>query len=470
MNPPPPPREFRGVWVATVNNIDWPSRPGLTTAEQQTELLALLDRAVELRLNAIVFQVRPACDAFYASSLEPWSEYLTGEMGRPPRPFYDPLQFAVEEAHRRGLELHAWFNPFRARHGGSKSVVSPTHVVRTHAPSVRSYGSELWLDPGERSAQDHTMAVMLDVVRRYDIDGVHLDDYFYPYPEKDSRGVEAGFPDEATWARYQRSGGRLGRSDWRRNNIDLFVQRLYREIKGQKTWVKVGISPFGIWRPGFPASARGLDAYEKLYADSRRWLSQGWLDYCAPQLYWSIDSPGQSYAELLPWWREQNTRHRHVWPGNSVYRAAEQPGELTAQIRFTRRNTQAPGNLLWSMKTLQQDKGGVATELARTVYQQPALVPAFGWLDVRSPARPRLTAAAAKDGWRFSWQPAAGESAWLWLVQSKSTQGWTMEIRPASRNALDFGPASRRPALFAVRGVDRCGNMSPAAVLERRDE
>src|SRR6266513_473262 len=213
---PPPPirREFRGVWVASVENIDWPSVPGLSTREQQEELLAILDRAVALKLNAVILQVRPAADALYASPYEPWSEYLTGKMGRPPNPWYDPLEFAVNEAHKRGLELHAWFNPYRAHHPSGRSRPSPNHISVTHPELVKRYGSMLWMDPGEPEVREHTVRVVLDVVQRYDIDGVHIDDYFYPYKEKDRRGRLIEFPDATSWRKYLRSGGGLSRDDW----------------------------------------------------------------------------------------------------------------------------------------------------------------------------------------------------------------------------------------------------------------
>ncbi len=213
--PPKPMREFRGVWVATVNNIDWPSKRGLSTAEQKAELLAILDRAAQLKLNAIIFQVRPACDAMYASKIEPWSEYLTGTMGKAPEPFYDPLEFAIEEAHKRGLELHAWFNPFRALHPSAKSPIATNHVSKTKSDLVRRYGKHLWLDPGERDVQDYTLSVVLDVMKRYDVDGIHFDDYFYPYKEKNGGGAEMDFPDDASWKKYGARSG-LSRDDWRR--------------------------------------------------------------------------------------------------------------------------------------------------------------------------------------------------------------------------------------------------------------
>ena len=242
--PPPIRREFRGVWIASVENIDWPSQPGLSTQEQKDELVGMLDRAVALRLNAVILQVRPAADAMYASPYEPWSEYLTGRMGRAPNPWYDPLEFAVTEAHRRGLELHAWFNPYRARHPSSRSAPAPNHISVTHPELVKKYGSMLWMDPGEPEVRDETIRVVLDVVQRYDIDGVHIDDYFYPYKEKDRRGRTIEFPDGNSWRKYLRSGGTLSRDDWRRTNVDSLIYQVYIRIKAAKPWVKFGISPF----------------------------------------------------------------------------------------------------------------------------------------------------------------------------------------------------------------------------------
>ena len=299
ISPPKPIREFRAAWVATVANIDWPSRKDLTTAEQKTELLAILDRAQRLRLNTVIFQVRPACDAMYASAIEPWSEYLTGTMGKPPEPYYDPLTFAVEEAHKRGLELHAWFNPYRAHHQGARSPISASHVSKTRPQLVRQYGKYLWLDPGEKDVQDYSLSVVMDVVKRYDIDGVHFDDYFYPYKEKDDEGRTLDFPDQASWTRFG-AGGKLGRDDWRRENVNIFIERLYRSIKAVKPAVKFGVSPFGIWRPNNPPQIQGYDAYANLYADSRKWLAKGWVDYFAPQLF-RVSSTAVALGTTAQW-------------------------------------------------------------------------------------------------------------------------------------------------------------------------
>ncbi len=311
---PAPAREFRAAWIATVGNSCWPSKPGLTTAQQKAELLAILDRAAALKLNAVIFQVRPACDALYQSSIEPWSEYLTGIQGRAPSPFYDPLAFAVAEAHKRGLELHAWFNPFRAHHAQAVSPIAPNHVSRAHPEWVRPYGKLLWLDPGEPAVRDYSVRVVMDVVKRYDVDGVHFDDYFYPYAETNSAGVKMDFHDDATWKKFGASSG-LARDDWRRHNVDLFINEIYHHIKAEKPWVKFGISPFGIWRPQNPPGIKGFDAYSEIYADSLKWLHEGWCDYFSPQLYWGIEPPAQSFPALLAWWNGQNIRHRHIWPG-----------------------------------------------------------------------------------------------------------------------------------------------------------
>ena len=269
---------------------------------------------MQLNLNAIVLQVRPACDAIYASKIEPWSYYLTGAMGKAPEPFYDPLAFAVDEAHRRGLELHAWFNPYRVAMLSPAPAFSKNHITHTHPDWVQRYGSSLWLDPGEKAAAEYSLEVVMDVVRRYDIDGVQFDDYFYPYKEKDAQKRELEFPDGASWRKYGAGGG-LSRDDWRRENVNSLVHQAYESIKAAKPWVKFGVAPFGIWEPGFPKQIRGKSAYTEIYADSRRWLTNGWVDYWSPQLYWPIDLPDQSFPVLLQWWTEQNPKHRNIWPG-----------------------------------------------------------------------------------------------------------------------------------------------------------
>jgi uncharacterized lipoprotein YddW (UPF0748 family) len=388
--PPKPAREYRAAWVATVANIDWPSSNGLGTAQQKAELEAIMDRAVQLKLNALIFQVRPACDAVYASSFEPWSEYLTGTMGKAPEPSYDPLAFAVEEAHKRGLELHAWFNPYRAHHPTAKSPIAANHISKLHPEMVRQYGKSLWLDPGEKEVQDYCVKVVMDVVKRYDIDGIHFDDYFYPYKEEDRSGNELDFPDEASWRRFG-AGGKLTRDDWRRENVNSLIHCVYDSIKATKPWVKFGVSPFGIWRPGNPPQIRGFDAYAKLYADSRKWLANGWVDYFAPQLYWAISSPEQSFPVLLKWWAHQNPKDRLLLPGMDDTKTTHrwEPDEIISQIRLTRKQDGANGNVHWNMRTLMHN-ASLDKALEQQVYAQPALVPACSWLDATRPAAPKV--------------------------------------------------------------------------------
>ena len=353
-------REFRGVWVPTVHNIDWPSARGLPAATQKAQLLAILDRAVELKLTAILLQVRPMSDALYDSPNEPWSQFLSGRQGVSPG--YDPLEFAIVEAHRRGLELHAWVNPFRAASDAS-SALDQRHVAKRHPEWVRRFGAQLWLDPGEPAAREYVIGVISDIVRRYAVDGVHIDDYFYPYPIK---GVI--FPDEASWTRFGLTSG-LSRDDWRRENINDFVRSMYRRVKEIKPGVQVGISPFGIWRPGVPPTIEAqLDAYGQLYADSRKWLREGWCDYMAPQLYWSIEPAKQSFPFLLEWWRAQS-HGTPVWPGIATERiGANRPAqEIVDEIALTRRGTDAPGHIHWSMKALMTNQGGIDNRL-REIY------------------------------------------------------------------------------------------------------
>ena len=362
--------EFRAAWVATVYNLDWPSKPGLPAAVQKAQLREILDRAKELKLNAILFQVRPVSDALYASNREPWSVYLTGRQGGDPG--YDPLAFAISEAHARGIELHAWFNPFRA---ATKSTApnAPNHVTNTHPEWIRRYGGQSYIDPGIPEARRYVLDVMLDVVRRYDIDGLHIDDYFYPYPVGG-----ATFPDDAT---FQRFGKGMNRADWRRNNVNQFIESMYRGVKSAKSSVRVGISPFGIWRPGVPATTEAqLDAFNHLFADSRHWLAQGWCDYLAPQLYWGIQPAKQSFPVLLDWWRQQSRAGKPIWPGIATERVgAKRPAsEMARQIHLTRQgdlSNNAPGHIHWSMKSLMKNQGGVSELLKREVYSERAEAP-----------------------------------------------------------------------------------------------
>ena len=464
--PPPLRREFRGAWVATVANIDWPSKPGLTVARQQSELLALLDHVVRLNMNAIVLQVRPNCDAVYASALEPWSAWLTGRQGQPPEPRWDPLEFAVVEAHRRGLELHAWVNPYRAGRTVDHDTYAENHISRTHPELVRTYGKSLWLDPGEPAVLEHVVRIVRDVVARYDIDGVHMDDYFYPYRELDAAGRPIEFPDEATWQAYRRSGGTLARDDWRRDNVNRLVKRLRAEVQDEKSWVKVGISPFGIWRPGHPEGVVGLDAYDTLYADARLWLNEGWIDYLAPQLYWPREPAAQSFTALLDWWTGENTRGRHLWPGINTRRSAQWgPGELSEQIRLTRRIPTSCGAIHWNIGALAHNTGGVADALGRGVYAEPVVMPASPWLDDTPPGRPLVRAAWDEAGaCVVHWEAGDPTESTRWVVQSRRQAAWTCRVFPAGTTSWR-PPADSLPDTVAVYALDCAANLGEPALL-----
>ncbi len=467
------PREFRAAWVATVGNIDWPSKPGLPVTQQKAEMIAILNRLQQLKMNAIILQVRPTADALYPSKNEPWSWYLTGNMGQPPNPYYDPIAFTIVEARKRGIEFHAWFNPFRARHPSCKGKVSASHITRKRPDLVRRYGSLEWLDPGHPEVQSHSLNVILDVMKRYDVDGIHIDDYFYPYPEKTRGGKLMPFPDQSTYARYRRLGGKLSVSDWRRDNVNRFVKRLYLSIKKTKPWVKFGISPFGIWRPGYPKQIKGMDAYETLYANALLWWQKGWVDYFAPQLYWPIDSPGQSFPVLLNWWSAQNLRNRHLWPGISVWgtKMDRNPREVVNQIAATRRQPKVHGQVIYGMNGLLTNSLGIASLLAKHSYNVDVLPPAMPWLGRKQPPKPRMSfgldLAAKLAG--FHWKIASTKPARHWVLQQKIKGKWKSKVLPGTQKTFFIRGelVPQLPEYIAISAVDRNGIQGPPIVARK---
>ncbi|MDR7269847.1 uncharacterized lipoprotein YddW (UPF0748 family) [Pelomonas saccharophila] len=372
---PPPPREWRAAWIATVANIDWPSKPGLSAEAQQAEIKALCDTAVRIGLNALILQVRTSADALYESGLEPWSEYLTGTQGQ--HPGYDPLAVWLAEARARGLELHAWINPYRARHSTARSALAETHIGRSR-DWVKHYGDQLWMDPGEPAAAEQTLAVVRDILSRYAVDGIHIDDYFYPYPVTDpATKQEVDFPDDASWQRYAAKGGSLGRHDWRRYNVNTLVQRLYTLAHEVRPGTRVGVSPFGIPKPAArPAGISGFSQYDKLYADVELWLREGWMDYLAPQLYWPRSQTAQAFEPLLQAWRASNPLGRPIHPGLFTSRINDTdkswpPDEVLAQIDIIRRASPGSGHIHFSMAALSQNRKGIADALRAGPYAQP---------------------------------------------------------------------------------------------------
>lgn len=365
-------KEFRGAWIASVFNINFPSRPGLSAAQQQAEIISLLETARRLGLNAVLFQVRPESDALYSSSIEPWSRYLTGTQGADPG--YDPLAFMIREAAKRGIGVHAWLNPYRAA-GNVADARVPGHISRKYAPYCYRSGTMLWMDPGAPAVQEQVLAVVRDLVSRYQLAGVHIDDYFYPYP-KNPPNVEP-FPDNGTYAAYRARGGKMTKEDWRRDNVNSMIRRMREVVKSIKPACMFGVSPFGVYRRGAPAGiVVGLDQYEHIFSDPVFWLQQGWVDYLAPQLYWRDESP-QSYSKLLAFWRSSqvNPRGIPIYPGMAVDRMADSHAwpmsEIALQMALNREGS-APGGrgeIFWNIGPLQKNIKGVGDMVRNRYYR-----------------------------------------------------------------------------------------------------
>lgn len=359
--------EFRGAWISTVHNLDWPTK-GASENQQKAELRRLLDAAKSLGLTDVFFQIRPEGDALYRSSLEPWSRFLTGTPGKDPG--YDPLEYCIAEAKKRGLRVHAWFNPYRASVKAGASLAS-NHMARRFGSYAYKSGPALSMDPGSAEVQDHVVKVVSDVVRRYDVAGIHFDDYFYPYPPEHGRST---FPDDKTYARYRSSGGKLSLGDWRRDNVNRLIARVSQAVKSIRPGALFGVSPFGIYTKGQPNTVRaGLDQLNEIYADPVRWMRNGWVDYLVPQLYWKDQSP-QSFSELLKWWRgsEANPRGVPIYPGIAVYRVSEQgwpPQEIVRQVALSRTiGHGASGHVFFRMGNLADNSKGVTTLLKKSGY------------------------------------------------------------------------------------------------------
>ncbi|MFK4226230.1 glycoside hydrolase family 10 protein [Streptomyces sp. NPDC019890] len=375
-----PEREFRGMWLATVANRDWPSRPGLTAAEQRAELLAHLDTAVARKLNVVVLQVRPTADALWPSPYEPWAQYLTGLQGKDPG--WDPLGTAVREAHRRGLELHAWFNPYRVANHTDLSRLVETHPARVHPEWVLPYGGKLYYNPGIPEVRRFVQKAMMDAVRHYDIDGVHFDDYFYPYPV-------AGqvFADDDTYARY--GAGFPDKAAWRRDNTDRLVREMAERIKKAKADLPFGISPFGVWRnaatdPLGSDTRAGVQTYDDLHADTRKWVRKGWIDYVVPQIYWHIGFAPADYAKLLPWWNDVvRGTGVDLYAGEALYKAGDpaqpapwqDPAELSRHLTLARSCSGVRGHCFFAAKEVRTDRIGAMAKVVADHYPTRVLPP-----------------------------------------------------------------------------------------------
>lgn len=403
-------QELRATWIASVLNIDWPSKPGLTVTAQKEEFIKYLDEQKAMGMNAVVMQIKPTADAFYPSRYGLWSQYLTGVQGKDPG--YDPLAFMIEEAHKRNMEFHAWFNPYRITMPLGKTAelsdldkLPESHPARKHSNWVIPYGQQLYFDPGIPEVQQFVIDGIMEVVKKYDIDAVHMDDYFYPYK---IAGIP--FPDDDSYQRYG-AAEFSNVEDWRRDNVNNLVKHINEQIKAEKSYVKFGISPFGVWRnkavdPTGSDTAAGQTNYDDLYADTRTWINNGYIDYIAPQLYWNIGLPVADYAKLLDWWtKEVKGKNVQLYIGQADYKINTEsngvqnwfdPEELPNQIKLNRSFKEFDGSMHFSAKDLRNNPLGIADRLREDIYRHPALVPSMPWIDNEAPKAPQVGKAKQK--------------------------------------------------------------------------
>lgn len=379
-----PKREFRGVWIATVSNIDWPSARNLTSMEQKKEFIELLDMCKSMNFNAVIFQVRPSADAFYESKYEPWSMYLNGMSGEAPSPYYDPLAFFIEETHKRGMEFHAWLNPYRAVVNYQEYQPNPLPLTYEHPEWFINYGKNKYFDPGIPEVRDYTLNIVTDIVQNYDIDAIHFDDYFYPYKIR-----EESFQDEQSFKAYGASFYPKDRDAWRRNNVNLIISQLHNRIKAIKPWVQFGVSPFGVWRngdkdPRGSETRAGQTNYDDLHADISLWIQRGWVDYLIPQAYWHIGHEKADYQEVVKWWSE-NTFGTRLYIGHGVYKLSDpkadlawlsqDPTEIEKQLQFNRSVSKIQGSAFFSASTFKKNPHNIRERMARGSFADVALTP-----------------------------------------------------------------------------------------------
>lgn len=422
-----PKHEMRAVWIATVENIDWPSVKGLTTDQQKAEMVELLDLVKEYNMNTVVFQIRPDADALYYSELEPWSEWLSGKQGVAPDPYYDPLDFTIAECRKRGLDVHVWLNPYRAIQNIEKTVAAENHVTNTHPEWFLNYGNKKYFDPGIPEARNHVARVVSDLIRRYDIDAIHFDDYFYPY-----RIANVEFPDQNSFATYP--NGFTSKDDWRRNNVDLIIKQLHDSIKSINPTVEFGISPFGVWKnnttdPAGSATKAGVTNYDDLYADILLWQKEGWIDYVTPQLYWYIGKTVADYAILADWW-SKNTHGCQLYIGqapflintNSRDEAWKTSDEIIKQIKLNRNYPNIGGSMFFSAKFMKNNPQGIKENLKQEMYRFPALTPSNPRVEAVKPAIPEQPAIQKKrKAFELSWKKGDNNRMFVVYKYSKKS-------------------------------------------------
>jgi len=472
-----PKRELRAAWITTVVNIDWPSRKGLVAQQQQAEFVTILDSLKALGMNAIIVQVRPMADVFYPSSYEPWSEYLSGVQGQAPEPYYNPLAFMIGQARQRGMEFHAWFNPYRASMSANFTPAA-SHPVHQHPEWFLTYGGKLYYDPGHPEAQEYVLQAIMETVRHYDFDAVHFDDYFYPY-----RIANVDFPDSCSYTDYGRKRF-TAKDDWRRDNVNFFVAELSRRIKQEKPYMKFGISPFGVWRNfsqdslGSKTQA-GMNNYDDLYADVRKWLREGWIDYVTPQLYLHMAFEKAGYKTLVDWWTA-NAFGKHVYIGHGIYRVGEKgwedPAEIDNQVGYNRTAGHVGGSMYFSTKVFMHNKQGVNARIKK-LYQYPALVPTMPWLPAQPvyPPQIRRISGSPARGLTVEWTDGqAGASAYYVVYRYDGASAGALDdpkhivsVVPRqpglAQSWTDPAAEKRKTYTYIVTAADRLHNESDAS-------
>ena len=410
-------REVRAAWVATVKNIDWPASNTDLPGEQISEMVAIFDSLKAAGINTIYFQIRTECDALYKSSYEPWSYWLTGKQGKAPEPFYDPLAFAISEAHKRGMELHAWFNPYRAVRKLGDYKISPSHVTKLHPAWILKFKDSEMLNPGIPAVTDYITKIVADVVKRYNVDGIHFDDYFYPYVPHITN------QDASTYQKYGRNYSNV--DDWRRDNINKMVAAVYRTIKEIKPKVKFGISPFGIVENKY-AGTNGFESYDKIYCDPLNWINNKTIDYIVPQLYWAIGNKAADYSKLLPWWQSV-VKDRQLYIGvysskmaSPAYKGS--PIELENEIRLNRKYKNVYGTVFFSAKSIVQNYSHLADTLKQDYFKYPAIIPTMPWLDSTPPLPPYNLSVDQNDtngvllSWNAPLSASDGDTAYQYII------------------------------------------------------
>ncbi|MBN1637753.1 MAG: family 10 glycosylhydrolase [Ignavibacteriales bacterium] len=472
----PPTREFRGVWIASVANLDWPLKRTYTTQEQQDALVSMLDSLKLCNINAVFFQVRPECDALYISSIEPWSYWLTNSQGTPPNPLWDPLEFAIQECRKRGMEIHAWLNPYRAVRNATTYSQHASHITNTHPEWILTFNNLKILNPGIPNVWDYNISVIVDIVNRYDVDGIHFDDYFYPYPPD-----QITYQDTATFSLYNRGIADIG--DWRRDNVNTLMQMIHDTIKVLKPWVKFGISPFGIWKNGVPTGITGMDAYNVIFADPIAWLKDKSVDYIIPQLYWQIGG-GQDYSKLMPWWADSVHYYgRHYFVGHPFYKTSPKTftggllsrAEMSDQIRLNRANDKCQGSTFFQARNFPDNYNNV-TDSIMALYQYDALIPVMEWGDTIPPNEPyALTFGTipetSTEGLMWSAPPAAvdGDTAMRYVIYYNMTTSRftslsndaTFIIDITGNNYYEITP--QEDTYYYITALDRNNNESTAS-------